>query len=427
MTHDDEGADAEANAPTPPVPAPRATGLDEVRDAVSLRTALLVFGTLLLGIGFVLSYVGALHDPQLRNVPVTIVSSDPKATAQIVAQLDTISGGTVTAVAGSTEDAARSAVADRDTGAAFVYNLSGSQDTLIVASAAGAAQATALEKMFIELDVQSGRTLSVDDVVPAGTADFDGLSAFYLVVGWSVTGYLIASILGLSAGTRPATLTRAVIRLIVLALCGLVAGLAGTVIVQQHVLGALGGEFWPLVATGALLVFGVGAITTALEIAFGLVGIGLAVLLVVVLGNPSAGGAFPRSMLPGFWRAIGAFLPPGAGTDAVRSIAYFGGAKTGYPLLILAGYALVGMALSLLLCLIRPPSRASAGVLGSAVESEFGGGGETTGPSPYPPPGWPAPPENPPHPPSDWPAPENPPPHTPRNPPHPPPPDGQAG
>ncbi len=361
----------------PPIAPRRGTGMDEIRDAVSLRASLLVIATLLLGLGFVLSYVGALHSPQLQNAPVAVVSASPQATEQIVAQLGQVSGGAVTPSAGTTEAAARAAVADRSTAAAFLYDATGSQDTLIVASAAGSAQAAAIEKLFVELDLQSSRTLNVEDVVPAGASDFDGLSSFYLVVGWSVTGYLIASILGLSAGTRPANLTRAVIRLVVLALCGFAAGLLGTLLVQSQVLGALGGEFWPMVATGTLLVFGVGAITMALEIAFGIVGIGLAVLLVVVLGNPSAGGAFPRAMLPPFWRSIGAFLPPGAGTDAVRSIAYFGGTETGYPLLILAGYALLGVALSILLCILRPPFRADQGVLGGTVMSDTGSGSGT--------------------------------------------------
>lgn len=347
-------------AEQPPIAPHRGTGWAEIRDAVSLRAFALVLGTLALGLGFVLSYVGALHDPTLRNLPVTVVSPSPQASSQIVSQLSQVPGSPIAASVGSTEAAARRQVADRDTAAALLYNPSSTQDTLIVASAAGAAQATAVEKLFTSLEQRKGRTVTVDDVVPAGAHDFDGLSAFYLVVGWCVTGYLIASILGISAGTRPATTTRAVIRLVALALSGFVGALIGAWLVQGHILDALGGRFWPLVATGTLLILGVGAITMALQIAFGVVGIGLAVLLVVVLGNPSAGGAFPRSMLPPFWRSIGAFLPPGAGTDAVRSIAYFGGGRTGYPLLVLGGYALVGILLSLLLCALKPPRREPA-------------------------------------------------------------------
>jgi plasmid stabilization system protein ParE len=329
----------------------------ELRDAISLRAFLLVVGTLALGLGFVVSYVGALHNPRLQNLPVTIVSDNPQATAQLVSRLESsVPSGLLVPSAGTSVAAATEQVKDRKTGAVLVYNLSGKQDTLIYASAAGSAQSQAVQKLFTAVEQKQGRTLEVDDVVPAGAKDFDGLSAFYLVVGWCVTGYLISSILGISAGARPSTTTRAVIRLVALALAGFVAAAVGTWIVQQHVLGALGGSFWPMVATGTLLILGVGAVTMALQIAFGVIGIGLAVLLVVVLGNPSAGGAFPRSMLPTFWRSIGAFLPPGAGTDSVRSIAYFGGAQTGYPLLIMGAYALLGIVLSLLLCALRSPS-----------------------------------------------------------------------
>lgn len=332
----------------------------EVRDAVSPRSFLLVVATLGLGLGFVLSYVGALHNPQLQNLPVTVASSSAAATKQVVSQLSSaVPPGMIVPTAGTSVAAATQQVKDRQTGGAFIPDLTGTQDTLIVASAAGSAQATALEKLFTSLDEKQNRTLKVDDVVPAGSQDFDGLSAFYLVVGWCVTGYLIASILGISAGSRPANLTRAVVRLLAIALAGFVAAIVGTWLVQQHVLGALSGRFWPMVATGTLLIVGVGAVTMGLQIAFGVVGIGLAVLLVVVLGNPSAGGAFPRSMLPTFWRSIGAFLPPGAGTDAVRSISYFDGAQTGYPMLIMGGYVLVGLVLALVLCALKPPSKAT--------------------------------------------------------------------
>ena len=328
----------------------------DIRDAISLRAFLLVVATVGLGLGFVVSYVGALHNPRLQNLPVTIVSDNPQITHQLISRLESsLPSGMIVPTAGTSVEAATAQVKDRKTGAALVYDQSGTQDTLIVASAAGSAQSRAVQTLFTSVEQQQSRTLKIDDVVPAAAQDANGLAPFYLVVGWCVTGYLISSILGISAGARPETMTRAVVRLTAIALAGFVASLVGTWIVGQHILGALGGAFWPMVATGTLLILGVGAITMAMQIAFGVIGIGLAVLLVVVLGNPSAGGAIPRSMLPTFWRSIGAFLPPGAGTDSVRSITYFGGAQTGYPLLIIGAYALLGIALSLLLCTFKPP------------------------------------------------------------------------
>ena len=85
----------------------------------------------------------------------------------------------------------------------------------------------------------------------------------------------------------------------------------------------------------------------ALQVLFGTVGIGLTVLLFVVLGNPSAGGAYQSEVLPGFWRAIGQALPNGAGTTALREIVYFGGHGAAPHVWLIAAYAVVGAVVAL--------------------------------------------------------------------------------
>ena len=74
-----------------------------------------------------------------------------------------------------------------------------------------------------------------------------------------------------------------------------------------------------------MLVFSAAAVTMALQVLAGVLGIGLTVLLFVVIGNPSAGGAYQPSLLPAFWRSLSYALPNGAGTDTIRRIVYFGG------------------------------------------------------------------------------------------------------
>ena len=74
--------------------------------------------------------------------------------------------------------------------------------------------------------------------------------------------------------------------------------------------------------------------------AIGIVGIGVASVLFVVLGNPSAGGAYQLPLLPGFWRTIGDTLPNGAGVDALRSIVHFDGHGTTAHLVTIAAYGL---------------------------------------------------------------------------------------
>ena len=64
------------------------------------------------------------------------------------------------------------------------------------------------------------------------------------------------------------------------------------------VLGALTGHLIALWWLGALLVFAVGAVTLAFQTLLGVIGIGITILVFVILGNPSAGGAYQPALLP---------------------------------------------------------------------------------------------------------------------------------
>lgn len=225
-------------------------------------------------------------------------------------------------------------------------------DTLLVASGGGTVLSSALDTLFTRLEGANQRTIRTVDVAPASPEDFDGLSAFYLVVGWCVGGYICAAILAISSGARPANPERAIIRLGVLTVYAILGGLGGAVIVGP-ILGALPGSVAALWGLGALVVFAVGAATLALQSVFGIVGIGLAILLIVVAGNPSAGGAFPLPMLPPFWNAIGPALPPGAGTWVARSIAYFKGNDVTGSLLVLSAWAVVGSSITLVMSSLK--------------------------------------------------------------------------
>lgn len=317
----------------------------ELLPGVTRRAAVLVVGVLLVQLGFVLSYVGAFHAPVPREVPVAVVApaGAPAGTADsLVERLDGLDGRPLEATAYDSEDAARQAITDRDVAGAYLPG-PGTADVLLVSSAEGGALSTALEQVLTQVDAAQSRTLTTTDVLPAGDSDARGLSAFYLAVGWVVGGYLVASIIGVSAGSRPLTRGRGATRLGALAVYSLVSGLGGALIAGP-VLGALGGgHTLALAAFGALLVFGVGAFTMALQVWTGLVGIGLAIVLFVVLGNPSAGGAYPAPLLPPFWAAIGPWLPPGAGTSAVRGIVYFSGAGVAQAYAVMAGYAVLGV------------------------------------------------------------------------------------
>jgi hypothetical protein len=306
---------------------------------------LLGVGVLLLQFGFILSYIGAFHSPVPHRIPVTVVAPAQVA-SQLVDQLNAVTGQPVEAHASSDENAARAALRSGETSAVYVVNPTGIRDGLLVASGGGSAVATAVEQTFTIAAQQRGRSVAVEDLVPLNPGDARGLSGFYLVIGWAVGGYLFAAMLGVAKGSRPATLPRAAWRLGATVPYALASGIGGAAIAEP-LLHALAGHFWPVAGIGVLVTLSAATVTIALQTLFGVIGIGLTVIIFVILGNPSAGGAYQASLLPPFWRAIGSYLPNGAGTEAIRRIVYFDGHALTQPVVVLAVWAIGGAVLTL--------------------------------------------------------------------------------
>lgn len=312
---------------------------DELRDAVSLRTIGLVAGVLLLQLAFIASYIGAFHHPSPHGISLGVVAPGEQAAA-IADQLGNLDGDPLDPEVLNDAVAARKQVTNGDLTAALLVDPTSTTDTLLVASGGGTSLSAAVEQILTATESQQHRTFTVEDVVPLQSGDGRGLSGFYLVIGWLVGGYLVASLLGVAKGARPANRHRASIRLASTVPYAVLSGLGGALIVDQG-FGALTGHFWALWGLGTLLVLSAATVTMAFQVLFGTIGIGLTVLLFVVLGNPSAGGAYQNEMLPRLWRTIGPLLPNGAGTDAVRQVVYFGGDAAGQ-LLIITAYAVIG-------------------------------------------------------------------------------------
>lgn len=319
--------------------------LEGLRDAVAPRTLLLGVGVLLLQFGFILSYLGAFHAPTPQHIPVSVVA--PQQVSQsVVDRLNGIAGQPLDASAAIDEAGARTALSTAETSAVYVVDPTGTQDRLLVASAGGTSVSGAVEQIFDRVAQSENRTVTVDDVVPLESGDGRGLSGFYLVIGWAVGGYLFASMLGVAKGARPATFPRALFRLGATIPYSLVSGIGGAVLAGP-VLSALTGHLWALAGIGTLVVLAASTVTMAFQMLFGTLGIGLTVIVFVILGNPSAGGAYQPSLLPPFWRALHSVLPNGAGTDAVRRIVYFGSEGLTGPVAVLVTWTVAGILLTL--------------------------------------------------------------------------------
>jgi hypothetical protein len=315
----------------------------EFRDAVTVRATVLVAGVALLQLGFIASYIGAFHQPTPHRLALA-VEAPADVSAKVVSQLNAITGSPLEALAVPTVAAGKTRLLHRDVYGVLVVDPTASTDGLIEASASGVSAATAMTEVMQRVEAHLRRTVRVEDIRPPLPGDRNSLSSFYLVIGWIVGGYLVAAILGISAGSRPANANRATVRLAAIAVYAVLTGLAGALIAGPW-LHALPSQVTGLWWLGALLVFCCGAFAMALQVVAGTIGIGVSILVFVVLGNPSAGGAYSWPLLPTFWRVIGPWLPSGAGTSAARGIAYFDSVGIGTDVLVIGAYGVVGVLL----------------------------------------------------------------------------------
>ena len=345
-TPEQPGATAAGSAGPPAAPSKPQGFLGEFWDAVSVRTVSLIIGILLLQIGFILSYVGAFHAPTPHRIPLAVVAP-ARESGQVVTKLNLIAAAPLHATAASDQAAAHRLIGDESVSAALVINPATKTDTLLVASADGSAEASAVEQVITAAEASQHRSVTVTVIVPLQRGDFHGLTGYYLVIGWIVGGYLVAALLGVASDAKRATRRRTIFRLIAFVPYAILSGLAGAIVVGP-VLGALTGHLLALWWLGALLVFAVGAVTLAFQTLFGVIGIGVTILVFVILGNPSGGGAYQPALLPPFWRAISSALPNGAATDTVRRIVYFGAYDISGHLIVLASYAVAGVIIALI-------------------------------------------------------------------------------
>jgi hypothetical protein len=279
-----------------------------------IRAGLAIVAVSFLCLLFIGSYAGALHDPRPHNVPIAVEKILP---SQKTAQLDATPELKVIPAANREE--ALQLIDERKAYGAITIENDGIH--LIESPASSAAVNQFLHvNLKPELEKVAGFSVTEEVVHPLPQADGRGLVGFYTAIGWVVSGYLGATLLGLAFG--PSTARRDVAwRIAAIAVLGLVMGIGGTLIatgIAGYDQGVAG-----LMLIGFLTVLAVGSTTLALQGLLGVLGTGVAILIFVVLGNPAAGGAYAGELLPGIWRVLGQLIPTGAATTAIRNVVYF--------------------------------------------------------------------------------------------------------
>jgi hypothetical protein len=203
-----------------------------------------------------------------------------------------------------------------------------------VASAAGASVARVLGQTAPKVGSAFGIPVKVRDLKPLPVTDPQGIAIFYVCLGSIILGFVGAIQLGVHAGAL-----KAAQRIAFIAGYALLGGLAICAMVDW-VLGVLSLPFAQSWAICAVAMFTSGMIYTAFHTFLGRWAILATWLLMVVLGNPSSGGAVAWPLLPPVLGFLGRFLPPGATVNAQRNAIYFQHNQHLEPYVVLAGWCL---------------------------------------------------------------------------------------
>jgi hypothetical protein len=293
--------------------------------------ARIVAGGLALLFAFTAIYVAAFHSPRPKGFDVGVVGA-PAAAAQLQTGLDRGDRGAFDVRGYDTEREARTALSDTDVHAVVAG------DRILVAEALGPAPTDAATRA-LEAAVPGA---TVQDLRPLPPEDSRGLSSLFVVVGTVIPSLVFGALLSVFGRALPARLRWA-------AVVAYAAGAGLVVAFNVDVLvGALEGHFVALGAVSALLALAIAAAAHGLGHLAGPAGIVAAILMLLLLGISSAGGAVTYQFEPGFFGAVSQLLPPGAALTATRNVEYFDSAATLVPVLVLVAWAAAGLLLGLL-------------------------------------------------------------------------------
>lgn len=223
-----------------------------------------------------------------------------------------------------------------------------SRDTLVTVPAKSFFGEVYVRAGFADAAKKDSRTFTTTTVAPLPTADRTGALVGLLLLPTLIGGYLIATML-FSVSQTAAVRGRIPIVLCFSVLVALITG-----IVAGPLLGAVpNGDTWALLPCFALVTAAIALAAVALQSLIGKLGTMLVVVLFIIVGGASAGGA-GVSLLPTLWQDIGALLPPRYAVELYRNVRYFDGQNITQPIVILAAYALVSAAVVIIATRRRP-------------------------------------------------------------------------
>ena len=127
-----------------------------------------------------------------------------------------------------------------------------------------------------------------------------------------------------------------------------VVGSAAITGVLEGWFGGLAGNYFINAGAIGLVLLGIGGVILGFVAIVGPAGVAVGPVVFLLGANPISAAALPVEFLAKPWGTIGQWFPPGAGATLVRELTYFPKADLGFPWLVLAGWAALGLVLSTL-------------------------------------------------------------------------------
>ncbi|WP_406385313.1 ABC transporter permease [Streptomyces sp. NBC_01618] len=279
------------------------------------------------------SYTYAMANPTPHRIPTAVVSPPTARSKEFVAAMDKALDASLVIHPYPTAARAREALEEQE---AFTIVRSHSHGvTLDVASASGASVAQLLTESAAKVGTTIGVPVTVRDVKPLQKGDPRGLALFYISLAAVIVGFVGA--IQLSVHARALLPLERILFIIAYSLLGAFAIAA----VVDWLLGALDLPFVHSWLILAFTMFTSGMVFTMFNTFMGRWAMLPTWGLMVLLGNPSSGGAVSWPLLPSVLGHIGRWLPPGASVNAQHTAVYYQGHQFLFPYLVLGAWALV--------------------------------------------------------------------------------------
>ncbi len=293
---------------------------------------------------FAFNYMSAGHAPKATSMPFGVTGSSPiLTTAEKTFSLK------VTHY--SDEAAVKDAIGEAKIwGALIPASAAGTPSTLIVVSSISDLSPLDIALQFEHAAKITGQKLTVQQYAPVPLAPKDpfGLVPSLMLVPLLVGGYMSSTLLMAATGKAAGRWRAAQ-----LAGFAIAAGLAVDLVVGVWLQGYPSGKFWIVWPICSLLIAAVAFVAAVLQKLIGAAGTLLTIIVIILFGNPSSGGANGVPYLPTFWRDIGPYLPPRNGYILLHQTIYFNGHGTTQALVVLLVYLAVAAAILIVLDLRR--------------------------------------------------------------------------